>query len=324
MGQPLAGEFHSAARLDAIRLHALESDMTAETPTSSRLPRRLGDYVLLTKPWIVGLLLFTTLSAMIVAAGGVPPVSTIVLSLLGGGLTAGGAGALNQYLDRNLDRQMSRTSQRPLPGGRLSPREGLLLGLVLSAIGLAVLAVGVNPLSAGLAGLGILYYVVLYSMLLKPSTSWNIVIGGGAGAIPPLVGWVAATGSLTAEAFFLFGMVFFWTPAHFWALALVKQVEYERAGIPMMPVVRGGPETRLQILLYSIQVLALTVLLPMVGLGSSAFLISATILGAFLVRHAWELMRAPGNRNAWKMYRYSSMYLAGVFAALVLDTLLLG
>jgi protoheme IX farnesyltransferase len=298
--------------------------MTTTATAKPALPRRLGDYLLLTKPLIVALLLFTTLSAMIVAAGHIPALSTIALSLVGGGLAAGGAGALNQYLDRELDSKMSRTKGRPLPRGRLRPREGLLIGLLLSAAGLLVLGFGVNLLSAALALLGILYYVVLYSMLLKPSTSWNIVIGGGAGAIPPLVGWAAATGSLSVEAFFLFAQVFFWTPAHFWALALLKQAEYEQAGIPMLPVVRGGRETRRQILLYSLQVLALTAIMPLIGLGGLVFLISSLLLGLVLVGYAWNLFRSPGNRSAWKMYRYSSMYLAGTFTALVLDALILG
>jgi protoheme IX farnesyltransferase len=189
--------------------------------------------------------------------------------------------------------------------------------LLLSASGLLILGFGVNLLSAALAALGLLYYVVLYSILLKPSTAWNIVIGGGAGAIPPLVGWAAATGSLSAGALFLFALVFFWTPAHFWALALLKKAEYEQAGIPMMPVVRGGPETRRQILLYSIQVLALTAVMPLVGLGGTRFLLSALLLGSFLVGYAWRLSRSPSNRSAWKMYRYSSMYLAGTFTALL-------
>lgn len=288
----------------------------------SRIARRLGDYLLLTKPWIVALLLVTTFCGMVAGAGRMPEGRIILLTLLGGALTAGGSGAINQYLDRTVDLRMTRTSRRPLPAGRLHPLEGLILGLVLCVLGLAVLATGVNLLSAGLALAGILYYVVLYSMLLKETTPSNIVIGGGAGAIPPLVGWAAASGSLSMPAFFLFALVFFWTPAHFWALALVKQEDYRRAGIPMLPVVHGDTETRRQILLYSLQVVAVTLLMPLVGLGRSLFLVASLAMGGGLIAMAWSLLRTRRNLAAWRMYRFSSLYLAGVFAALVADVLL--
>lgn len=283
---------------------------------------RLTDYLSLTKPAIVGLLLVTTLSGMIIAVGGLPPGQTVLLTLLGGGLTAGGAGALNQVIDRTIDGQMVRTMRRALPKQRLKPRQGLLFGLITCGVGLAILAVGVNLLSAGLALAGILYYAVLYSILLKPSTAQNIVVGGGAGAIPPLVGWAAATGSVTVPATFLFALIFFWTPPHFWALALLKRSDYARAGVPMLPVVSGEVETRRQIWLYSLQVVSLSALFPLIGLGSEWFLLVAVPLGLGLLRHAWILKRRGGNRFAWRMYRYSSFYLAGIFVALALDALL--
>lgn len=289
---------------------------------NSKLAARIGDYLLLTKPWIVALLLVTTFCGMVAGAGRMPELRLVSLTLLGGALTAGGAGALNQYLDRTVDLKMSRTSRRPIPAGRLVPLEALLLGFSLCAVGLAVLALGVNLLSAALALGGILYYVVLYSMILKSSTPSNIVVGGGAGAIPPLVGWAAASGSLSMPAFFLFAVVFFWTPAHFWALALLKQEDYRRAGIPMLPVVRGEIETRRQILLYSLQVVALTALMPLAGLGRGLFLAGSLLLGAALIAFAWSLLRSGRNRSAWRMYRYSSLYLAGIFAVLVADVLL--
>lgn len=182
-------------------------------PQSTNWSARLADYLSLTKPAIVALLLLTTLCGMVIAIGGLPPLATVGLTLLGGGLTAGGAGALNQYIDRGIDRRMVRTMGRALPDQRLRPVEGLLFGLAMCVAGLAVLLFGVNPLSAILALAGIIYYAVLYSVLLKPSTPQNIVVGGGAGAIPPLVGWAAATGSLSLPAFFLFAVIFFWTPA---------------------------------------------------------------------------------------------------------------
>ena len=300
--------------------------MTASIPHVRRnaWTARLADYVALTKPAIVALLLVTTLCGMIVAAAGMPPLSTVALTLLGGGLTAGGAGALNQYIDRSVDRRMARTMRRPLADERLRPVEGLVLGLVLCTAGLLILAVGVNLLSSALALAGILYYAVLYSLLLKLATPQNIVVGGGAGAIPPLVGWAAATGSLTVPALFLFAVIFFWTPPHFWALALLKRSDYERAGIPMLPVVHGEVEPRKQILRYSFQVVALPILLPLVGLGSAAFTLVAAALGLGLIRYAWVLQRSGGNRLAWRMYRYSSLYLAGVFVALAIDALAFG
>lgn len=290
--------------------------------SAPRIVRVFGDFLLLTKPWIVALLLVTTFCGMVVGAGRLPEPGLILLTLLGGALTAGGSGALNQYLDRSVDIHMTRTSRRPLPAGRLNPRQALLFGLALCALGLLVLSIGVNMLSAALALAGILYYVLLYSLLLKPTTPSNIVIGGGAGAIPPLVGWAAATDALAPPSLFLFAVVFMWTPAHFWALALLKADDYRRADIPMAPVVYGEAETRRQILLYSVQVVALTALMPLVGLGRGLFLIASLVMGAGLIGLAWRLLRTGRNRSAWRMYRYSSLYLAGIFGVLVADVLL--
>jgi protoheme IX farnesyltransferase len=239
---------------------------------------------------------------------------------LGGALTAGGASAVNHFIDRESDGQMQRTRNRPLPAGRLSPVSVLTFGLVLGILGVAVYAVFVNLLSALLAGFGYLYYVIFYSIYLKRSTPHNIVVGGGAGAVPPLVGWAAATGQLSMAAFFLFAFVFFWTPPHFWALALLKRRDYARAGVPMLPVVVGGEATRRQILLYSLQLVALSIILPLADLGGWLFLAMAIPSGIALLAYAWRLWRKGGNRIAWKMYRYSSTYLAVIFAALVFDT----
>lgn len=294
----------------------------SEPVGAPRTGSRFGAYLVLTKPWIVALLLVTTFAGMVAGAQRMPELGLIALTMLGGAMTAGGAGALNQYLDRTIDQKMSRTSRRPLPAGRLRPRDALVLGGLLCLGGLTLLATQVNLLSAVLALAGILYYVVLYSMLLKTSTPSNIVIGGGAGAIPPLVGWAAASGSLTVPAFFLFAVVFFWTPAHFWALALLKKEDYRRAGIPMLPVIYGEPETRRRILLYSLQVVALTALMPLVGLGQWLFFVASMLMGAGLIASAWILLRGGRNLSAWRMYRYSSLYLAGIFGMLVLDVLL--
>jgi protoheme IX farnesyltransferase len=280
------------------------------------------EYLALTKPIIVLLLLVTTLSGLIVGGHGWPRLGVLVWTLVGGALSAGGASALNQYIDRDLDRKMQRTERRPLPGGRVTEADALAFGIVLCLAGFYSLAIAVNLLRALLAFAGMVYYVGLYSLVLKKTTPQNIVVGGGAGAIPPLVGWAAATGSLNMGAFFLFAIIFFWTPPHFWALALLRRTDYARAGVPMLPVVRGDRETRWEILLYTIQLVALTLLLPLVGDGGAFFLVAAAALGSGLIVQAWRLWHAGGNRTAWGLYRYSSMYLAFIFGALVVDTFL--
>jgi protoheme IX farnesyltransferase len=280
------------------------------------------DYLLLTKPIVVALLLVTTLAAMIVGGGRIPEADLIFWTLLGGGFTAGGASAINQYIDRDRDKAMSRTSKRPLPDGRLSATQVIRFGIILSLLGVGILALRVNLLSAGLAAFGFFYYVVLYSLILKPTTPQNIVIGGGAGAIPPMVGWAAATGGLSIPAFFLFALIFFWTPPHFWALALLKERDYARAGVPMLPVVIGERETRVHILLYSLQLVAFSMLLPLADLGGGLYFILAVVLGSLLIHFAIQLWKNGGNRQAWSMYRYSSTYLALIFFALVADTLI--
>jgi protoheme IX farnesyltransferase len=219
---------------------------------------------------------------------------------------------------------MVRTRGRPVADERIPPREALITGFVLSIAGVTILAAGVNILSAFLAVIGLLYYVVFYTIILKPSTPSNIVIGGAAGAIPPLVGWAAVTGSLTMPALFLFALIFFWTPPHFWALALVKRTDYQRADIPMLPVIRGGEQTRWQILLYSVQVVALTLLMPLVGLGGVLYIAVAIVLGIGLIHNARKLRQRGQNRTAWRMYRYSSLYLAGIMVALMAEALIIG
>lgn len=292
-------------------------------PARSTATTNWKDYLLLTKPIVVALLLTTTLAAMIVGAGKIPSISLIFWTMLGGGLTAGGASAINQYIDRDRDKAMARTRKRPLPDGRLNSAQVIGFGLILCILGVSILMIFVNLVSAGLALLGIIYYVVLYSLLLKPTTVHNIVIGGGAGAIPPLVGWAAVTGVLSMPAFFLFSLIFFWTPPHFWALALLKRRDYARAGVPMLPVIVGERRTRIHILLYTIQLVAFTLLLPLADLGGSLYLLLAIVLGLVMVIFAVRLWRQGGNNQAWGMYRYSSMYLALIFFSLVVDTLLI-
>ncbi len=300
---------------------------SARTPEAERLDAfqrqdlstRARDFLALTKPVIVLLLLITTLTGMIVGARGLPPGATLFWTLLAGAMAAGGSGAINQYIDRKLDKKMRRTARRPLASGRMTPAEGLAFGVGLCLASFYLLAVFANMLAAWLAVLGMIYYVWIYSILLKNTTDQNIVIGGGAGAVPPLVGWAAATGSLSVPAWMLFAIIFFWTPPHFWALALVRVRDYARGGVPMLPVVRGQDETLRHILAYSLFLVLLTLLAPLVGLGGVLYLLGAALLGGALVWTAWRLRRSYSSRRAWKMYRFSSLYLALLFLILVAD-----
>jgi heme o synthase len=282
----------------------------------------LKDYLMLTKPIVVALLLVTTFAGMVIGAKEWPSLYLVFWTLLGGFMAAGGSGAINQYIDRFDDTKMQRTEKRPIPSGRLTPGEGLAFGAGMAILSFYLVIAFVNFLAALLVLAGIIYYVLIYSIFLKKTTVQNIVIGGGAGAIPPLVGWAAATGSLNIPSLFLFAVVFMWTPPHFWALALVRKKDYARAGVPMLPVIKGEAETRWQIFIYTVELVALTLLLPLFGLGGSFYLVSAVVLGGALLASAWRVWRKGGNKLAWKMYRHSSMYLAFIFLALMVDALL--
>jgi protoheme IX farnesyltransferase len=290
---------------------------------AARSPLRLAkDFLMLTKPVVVALLLVTTFAGMVVGGQAMPPFSLVFWTLLCGALAAGGSGAINQYIDRFDDIKMQRTSNRPIPAGRLTPGEGLAFGVLIAIASFYLMVAFVNFLAALLALAGIIYYVLIYSILLKKATVQNIVIGGGAGAIPPLVGWAAATGSLNIPSLFLFAVIFMWTPPHFWALALVRMKDYARAGVPMMPVVRGEQATRWQIFIYTLELVVLTLVLPLFGLGGGIYIVSAAVLGGALLYSAWRVYRLEGNKVAWQMYRHSSMYLAFLFLALMIDALL--
>ncbi len=217
---------------------------------------------------------------------------------------------------------MQRTARRPLPAGRLTPAEALAFGLALCLAGYYLLAGLVNLTAALLALAGILYYVIFYSLLLKKATVQNIVVGGGAGAIPPMVGWAAAAGHLSLVAWILFLIIFMWTPPHFWALAIVRKKDYEKAGVPMLPVVQGDRSTRNQILIYTVLLVATTLVLPVIGAAGPVFAVAAGLLGAGILVAAWRVWSVPGNRVAWGMYRWSSIYLVLIFVALMADSLL--
>jgi len=314
----------------ALVVQVAATGLTARTSEDERveaaqLAGRKGlarDLLMLTKPIVVALLLVTTYAGMVIGAQELPSLSLTFWTLLGGFLAAGGSGAINQYIDREDDTRMQRTQKRPIPSGRLTPGEGLAFGVGIALASFYILVAFVNLLAALLALAGIIYYVLLYSIFLKKTTVQNIVIGGGAGAIPPLVGWAAATGSLNIPSLFLFAVIFMWTPPHFWALALVRRKDYARAGVPMLPVIRGEAETRWQIFLYTLELVALTLFLPLFGLGGSVYLIGAGLLGVWLLMAAWKVWKQGGNKLAWKMYRYSSMYLAFLFVILMVDALL--
>jgi protoheme IX farnesyltransferase len=285
-------------------------------------PASWRDYVTLTKPRIMTLLLLTGAAGMFAGAHGVPALGTFAVTMAGLALACGGASALNHVLDRDLDRLMRRTGHRPVAEERVSPARALEFGLALSAFSFVLLASLVNVLTAVLALVGNLFYVLVYTRWLKRSTPQNIVIGGAAGAVPPLVGWAAATGNLTLPALFLFLIVFFWTPPHFWALALVIKRDYEAARVPMLPVVRGDDETARQIVWYSLVLVGVTLLPFAWHTAGVPYLAAALLLGALFLRLAWRLRRETTTARAGVLFRYSLLYLALLFVALAIDPLL--
>ena len=289
-----------------------------EGSSISGIRQILNDYVVLTKPKVQSLLLLTTVAAMEIA--GSPSISLIILTCLGGYLSAGGAGAVNHWYDRDIDLQMERTSTRPVASGRVKPNAALAFGLILAAVSLIEMTLFVNLLSALLAFSGFLGYTLMYTVWLKRSTPQNIVIGGAAGAVPPLVGWAAVTGSLELAAIYLFAIVFYWTPPHFWALSLMMKDEYAKVGVPMMPVVRGEDETRRQIVLYTVLLIAVTLLPVAGGLFGLLYLVAAVILDGIFLTLAIRLQKAATRPAALRLYLYSLGYLALLFAAMVVDS----
>ena len=280
----------------------------------------ISDYVALTKPKVMSLLLVTAFGGMVLAAEGLPGAGLIATVILGGALASGGASALNHWLDRDIDRLMARTATRPVASERVSGKQALVFGLILNVLAFALLWWGANLLAALLAMGGSVFYVLVYTKWLKRTTTQNIVIGGAAGAVPPLVGWAAVTGGLTLPAFYLFAIIFFWTPPHFWALALLIRRDYAEAGVPMLPVVAGEESTRRHILLYTLALMMLTVLLYLAtdSLGL-VYLTSAIVLGLGFVVYALRLFRQTGPRAAAPIYRYSLLYLALLFAVIMGD-----
>ena len=284
----------------------------------------LLDYLTLTKPPIISLLLVTAIGGMFLASrhvggSGIPDLMTMLLVCVGGALGAGGANAINHYMDQDIDSLMSRTAQRPVPGHRIRPMAALAFGIALNVIAFGVLAYWVNLLAAGLTLAATLFYVLVYTGWLKRSTPQNIVIGGAAGSIPPVVGWVAVTGSFDLPALYLFSIIFFWTPPHFWALSLLIQRDYERAGVPMLPVVAGAEKTVGSIFMYSLVLVALTLVFAATGAVGLVYLGAAAALGAAFVWAAWRLRQDLSRPKARNLYLYSLLYLALLFGAMMAD-----
>lgn len=281
----------------------------------------LGDYVTLTKPRIILLLLITEYCAMVVAAHGLPPFMPSLLAVVGLAISAGGAHAVNMWYDRDIDGKMHRTSDRPIPSGRIPAVRSLWLGIILEGLSLLLLWAGVNPLTALLSLGGFLYYVVIYTFWLKRRTPQNIVIGGGAGAFPPLIGWSAVTGHLGIAAFLMFLIIFLWTPPHFWSLALFRQQDYRSAGVPMMPVARGPRVTKVQSVIYALLLLPAAVALYLTGSVGIVFLVVALAAGAFFALGTVRLLAEPDGEVVWarRTFGFSLLYLTVVFAAMVLN-----
>ena len=282
-----------------------------------------GDYFELLKPRVMSLVVFTAFVGLVAAPVTVNPFIAII-AILAIAVGAGASGALNMWYDADIDAVMSRTAARPIPSGRVLPQEALAFGLVLSAFSVMTLGVLVNWLSAALLAFTIFFYAVIYSMWLKRSTPQNIVIGGAAGAIPPVIGWAAATGSISLESVILFLIIFLWTPPHFWALALFKAGDYDRAGIPMMPNVAGEASTRVQIFVYALLIAPVGVLPWVLGFATAGYGIVAAALGAGFVWYAWKVLRMPDGDRVMKpakmLFAYSLLYLFAIFAAYLADS----
>jgi protoheme IX farnesyltransferase len=312
---------HAAHVTAAAAAFAAAAVSAAATFRGAPAPRASWrDYVTLTKPRIMSLLLVTGLGGMFVGAGGAPPAGLALAAMTGLALACGGASALNHVLDQDIDRLMGeRTRARPLAAERMPSTRALEFGLALSALSFVLLAAAVNVLAAALALVGNLFYVLVYTRWLKRSTPQNIVIGGAAGAVPPLVGWAAATGNLALPALWLFLIVFFWTPPHFWALALLIKDNYAAARIPMLPVVRGERETTRQIVLYSVVLVAISAAPVAAGTFDWAYLAAALVLGGAFVWLAVALRRSASRAHASRLFHYSLLYLAALFVAMAAD-----
>jgi protoheme IX farnesyltransferase len=292
--------------------------MAASEPIALR-PASWRSYYELTKPRVVMLIVFTSIVGTLLAVPGWPPLDALIFGNLGVGLAAASAAVINHVLDERIDAQMSRTKRRPLPTGKLSARAALGFSFVLCALSMTVLVLLVNTLTAVLTFASLIGYAVIYTVWLKRATSQNIVIGGAAGAAPPVLGWAAVTNSIDANALILFLIVFVWTPPHFWALAIARKDEYAKVGIPMLPVTHGVAFTRLQVLLYTVLLLAVTLLPFVTGMSGLIYLGAALVLNGMFLWHAWQLKISERAHLPMKVFRFSITYLMWLFGALLVD-----
>ncbi len=290
---------------------------------SSAMP---GDYIELLKPRVMSLVVFTALIGLLMAPGSINPVVGAI-AILCIAIGAGASGALNMWYDADIDAVMARTSRRPIPDGRIEPEQALAFGLVLSSFAVMTMGVMVNWLSASILAFTIFFYAVVYTMWLKRSTPQNIVIGGAAGAFPPVIGWAAVTGTISVESLVLFAIIFIWTPPHFWALALYKSADYEKANIPMMPNVQGEASTRMQIFAYSVLLVVISVLPTAMGFASLGYCLFAAVLGLVFLYLAWKVWQDrsvdTGHRNEKRLFGYSIFYLFAIFSALGVDAIVM-
>lgn len=300
-------------------MSSAEVRITDPRAVPTGLAGRVGAYVALTKPRIIELLLVTTVPAMILAERDWPGTWLVIATLIGGTLSAGGANAINNVIDRDIDEVMRRTSHRPMPTHKVEPRPALVFGILLGIGGFGWLWATTNLLAAVLSTAALLFYVFVYTLWLKRSSTQNIVIGGAAGAAPVLVGWAAVTGSLEVAPWLMFAIIFYWTPPHFWALSLRYREDYERAGVPMLPVVHGEEATKRSIGLYSLQLVALTLVLYAAGSMSLFYLASATLLGVAFLLGAWRLRSHTD--EAMRFFNFSNAYLTLLFGAIAIDGL---
>lgn len=299
----------------------MASTVTVTTRVARDVRETALAYLRLTKPRIISLLVVTTIPAMILAAQGMPSAWLILATVVGGSLAAGGANAMNMYFDRDIDELMLRTRGRPVPAGQIEPEKAAVFGILLGAAGFAIVQLFVNWLAAALTLGAFAYYVVVYTLLLKRSTPLNIVVGGAAGAMPPVIGWAAVTGEVAVAPLLMFAIVTMWTPPHFWALSLNYSSDYQRARVPMLPVVSGPEETKRQILGYTAGLVALSLLLGFWGVTGVIYLASACVLGAGFVYHALRLWRDASARRSAALFRFSILYLALLFLAMAVDGL---
>jgi len=297
----------------------LENAIVQPLPRRQRMLARAREYSELGKPRVVALIVFTAIVGMFLATPAMPPLSTMILAALGIGLAAASAASINHLRDQHADAIMKRTRGRPLPTGQLTPRQALAFALILGALSMLILILWVNTLTAALTFVSLIGYAVVYTVYLKHATPQNIVIGGAAGAAPPVLGWTAVTGEVASDALLLFLIIFVWTPPHFWALALYRQQEYAKVGIPMLPVTHGSEFTRLHVLLYTLLLTAVTLLPFATRMSGLFYLLGAVVLNAGFIHYAWRLYRNYSDLLAKKTFAYSIQYLAALFSLLLID-----